>query len=321
MNWKANQKPLLTMYRNLVLSRRYEEKLIQWFSEGKIPGWIHSGLGQEATGVALGECLESQDYLVPYFRSRSALIAKGMDLKRITAEILGKRDGCCRGKGGEGHIAEAGLRILGAGGLIGSPIPIGVGLGYAAKLNGIGEIVACVFGDGATSRGAFHESINMAAVMCLPMVFICENNQFAEFSNTATQMKVNDVYRRAEGYGIPGSGADGNDLVAVWSVVKEAVKRARQGKGPSLIETKTYRLRGHFEGDPCRYRSEDEVRRWTKKDALTAYRKLLKEKKLLDDSQIGQVEDQARSLIEEACQFAMDSPYPALSEMAEDVYA
>lgn len=320
---KSNINPgvLLHMYGNLILSRRYEEKLCELFSQGKIPGWIHSGLGQEATGVAIGECLKKEDYLVPYFRSRASLIAKGMDLKGLTAEIFGKKTGVCQGRSGEAHIADPSLGILGAGGIIGSPIPIAMGLAYAARLEGKGQVVVCGFGDGATSRGSFHESVNMAAVMGLPIVFVCENNLYAEFSPTSVQMRIKDIFKRAEAYGIPGVGVDGNDLIAVYGVVKEAVDRARGGQGPTLIEAKTYRWHGHFEGDPCKYRPEGELEIWQKKDPLPFYQNELRAMKILDPQKVEEVEGRVRGLIEQALEFAFASPLPTREEIMEYVYA
>lgn len=314
-------KVLQRMYKNLVLSRRYEEKLIELFSEGSIPGWIHSGLGQEATGVALGECLKKEDYLVPYFRSRSSLFAKGLSPKDLTAEIFGRSTGCCGGMSGESHVASKELGILGAGGLIGSPIPIGVGLACAAKLRNKGQIVACAFGDGATSRGAFHEGVNMAAVLELPILFVCENNQYSEFSTLDMQMKIKDIAKRADAYGIPGETVDGNDPVAVYKAVQKGVSRARKGGGPSLIETKTFRMRGHFEGDPCAYRSEEEVRRWREKDPLDLYQKRLAAENLLNEKRIASMEQEVEALIHEAVAFAMESPKPRMEEVTERVYA
>jgi len=309
------------MYWNLVLARRYEEKLCELFSQGKIPGWIHSGLGQEATGVAIGECLKREDYLVPYFRSRSSLIAKGLDLARLTAEILGKKTGCCQGRSGEAHIAEPYLGIIGAGGIIGSPIPIAVGLGYACYLTGKEQVVVCGFGDGATSRGSFHESINMAAVTHLPVVFVCENNLYAEFSPQAVQMNIKDIYKRADAYGIPGVSVDGNDLLAVYEIIEEAVQRARAGEGPTLVESRTYRWHGHFEGDACKYRPEGELEAWQKKDPLPFYQNQLMEMKVIDSAQAEEAENKIREMIEKAFEFAYASPMPTREEIMEFVYA
>lgn len=322
MKKNVEQTVLLNMYRNLVLSRRYEEKLVELFSQGKIPGWIHSGLGQEATGVAIGECLQREDYLVPYFRSRSSLIAKGMDLKKITAEIFGKKTGSCLGRSGEGHLADASLGILGAGGIIGSPIPIAVGLAYAARIEGKGRrVVACGFGDGATSRGAFHESINMAAAMNLPLVFVCENNLYAEFSPLAVQMKINNIVKRADAYGIPGASVDGNNPIEVYETMKEAVERARGGSGPTLIESRTYRWRGHFEGDACKYRPDGELEVWQKKDPLPLYQQKLMAMKVIDQKKVDQIEEETRETIEKAFQFAFESPMPTREEIIAYVYA
>jgi TPP-dependent pyruvate/acetoin dehydrogenase alpha subunit len=321
MKIDLSRKVLMNMYRNLVLSRRYEEKLIELFSQGKISGWIHSGIGQEGTGVAVGESLNKEDYLVPYFRSRSSLIAKGINLNELTAEIFGKNTGCCKGRSGEGHIAEPGLGIIGAGGVIGSSIPIGVGLAYAASLEGKKRVVACCFGDGATSRGSFHEAINMASVMNLPIVFVCENNLYAEFSYITIQMKIKDIFKKAEAYGIPGVAVDGCDPIAVYEAMIEAVERARKGKGPSLIETKSYRWRGHFEGDPCEYRPKEELDNWLKKDSLVFYQNSLKKANVIDTKKISEVEREAKNIIEKAIQFAFESPFPSPKEIMEDVYA
>jgi len=321
MSKGPGKKVLIHMYENLVLSRRYEEKLIELFQEGKIPGWIHSGLGQEATGVALGECLAKTDYLVPYFRSRSSLFAKGLTLKSLTAEIFGRTTGCCGGLSGEAHVADTELGIIGAGGVIASPIPISVGLAYAAALQSEGRVVACAFGDGSTSRGAFHESLNMAAVMDLPIIFVCENNQFAEFSTQADQMKISDIANRASAYGMSGSTVDGNDPVAVYEEIRRAVNRARKSQKPSLIEAKTYRLRGHFEGDPCKYRSEDEVQAWLKKDPLDRYQKRLLDEKHIDGKKVATVEADVRNRIDEAVRFAFESPKPSREQIMDLVYA
>lgn len=320
MKFKENQELLLNMYSHLLAARRYEEKLIKWFGAGDIPGWIHSGLGQEATGVAICQCLTKDDFLVPYFRSRSSLIAKGMDLRSLTAEIFGRETGCCRGRAGEAHLADPSLNILGAGGLIGSPIPMGTGMAYAARLEDQHRIVACVFGDGATSQGAFHESLNIAAVMDLPIVFVCENNQFAEFSTIPVQMKIGDVSQRAVSYGMPGCTVDGNDPIAVYEAMKEASGRAREGGGPTLLETKTYRIRGHYEGDPARYRTEEEVEKWKKKDPLILYRNRLLAEGVLDDRMIEEFEKQVQMNIAEAYQFATDSPFPSRKSLMESVY-
>jgi len=316
-----SKKVLVHMYVNLVLSRRYEEKLIQLFQEGGIPGWIHSGYGQEATGVALGECLEKTDYLVPYFRSRSSLFAKGLSPMSLSAEIFGRTTGCCAGLSGEGHVASADLGILGAGGVIGSPMPISLGLAYAAKLRGEGQVIACSFGDGASSRGAFHEALNMAAVLALPIVFVCENNGFAEFSTQAEQMKISNISNRAAGYGIPGTTVDGNDPVAVYLVVREAVDRARKGQQPSLIEARTFRMRGHYEGDPGKYRSEEEIEAWRKKDPLQTYQQRLLDEKIIDNKKVAAVEKRVHSLIDEAISFAMESPEPHPRDIISLVYA
>ncbi len=311
----------LRILRYVLLARRFEQRLIDLFAGGRLKGWIHSGLGQEATGAGAAIALTREDYLVPYHRSRVSLFAKGMSVAAMMAEICGKVTGCCGGFGGEAHMADPDLRILGAGGVIGSPIPIAVGIAYAARLRGAGEVVLCGFGDGATSRGAFHEAVNMAAVMSLPVVFLCENNQYCEFSPASVQMRVKTVAERAAAYGIPGITVDGDDALAVNAVVSPALERARAGDGPTLIEAMTVRWRGHYEGDPQRYRDPEEAEATQQRDGLSVLTGRLEKARLLTATDLTRLEAEVRAEIDAAVQAAFDAPEPTLDDLRRIVYA
>lgn len=311
----------LRILRYVLLARRFEERLIDLFAGGRLKGWVHSGLGQEATGAGAAIALRREDYLVPYHRSRVSLLAKGMSLASMMAEICGKATGCCGGFGGEAHMADPDLRILGAGGIIGSPIPIAIGLAYAARLRGAGEVVLCGFGDGATSRGAFHEAVNMAAVMNLPVVFLCENNQYAEFSPSSVQMRVKTVAERAAAYGIPGITVDGVDALAVNAVVAPALEHARSGGGPTLIEAMTTRWRGHYEGDPQRYRDPQEVEATLRCDGLAVMTGRLQTAGVLTAAALARFEAEVTAEIDGAVQAAFDAPEPTLEDLKRIVYA
>ncbi len=311
----------LRILRYVLLARRFEERLIELFAGGRLKGWVHSGLGQEATGAGAAIALRREDYLVPYHRSRVSLLAKGMSVASMMAEICGKATGCCGGFAGEAHMADPDLRILGAGGIIGSPIPIAIGLAYAARLRGAGEVVLCGFGDGATSRGAFHEAVNMAAVMNLPVVFLCENNQYAEFSPSSVQMRVKTVAERAAAYGIPGITVDGVDALAVNAVVAPALEHARSGGGPTLIEAMTTRWRGHYEGDPQRYRDPQEVEAALRCDGLAVMTGRLQTAGVLTAVALARLEAEVTAEIDGAVQAAFDAPEPTLEDLKRIVYA
>jgi TPP-dependent pyruvate/acetoin dehydrogenase alpha subunit len=318
---QLDQQKLLQLYELVVLARRYEEKLVEIFSTGKMTGWIHSCLGHEATGAALSVLLRPEDYLIPYHRSRVSMLGKGLDLKLLTAEIFGKTTGICKGKSGEAHIADAKLGILGTSGIIGGNIPIAVGVAYAVKLREKGGVVVCGFGEGGSCRGSFHESLNMASVWDLPVVFYCENNFYAEFTPQHMEMKIKDVADRAKAYAIPGIVADGNDVLNMVEVLGEAISRARKGKGPSLVEAKTYRFRGHYEGDPQDYKDPEEVKYWKQRDAVDRFQKKLLQGGILDPAKIEAIEKKVAEKIQEALNFAQEGPLPSREDILRDVYA
>jgi pyruvate dehydrogenase E1 component alpha subunit len=237
------------------------------------------------------------------------------------AEILGKKTGYCKGKGGSMHIADFKIGMLGATAVVGAGIPIAVGAGLSAKLRKTDQVVACFFGEGASNQGTFHESINMASTWKLPVIFVCENNLYAMGTRQSRVMAIENVADRAVAYGIPGVVVDGNDVLAVYETTQKAVERARKGEGPTLIECKTYRLKGHSRVDPAKYRPKEEVEEWLAKDPIKRFKEKLLQTNTLTESEIQQIEKEVSAEIEEAVKFAMESPYPAPEEALEDVYA
>jgi TPP-dependent pyruvate/acetoin dehydrogenase alpha subunit len=247
----SNEK-LIEMYRTMKKIREFETKAAELFAEGSIPGFVHLYIGEEA--VATGVCanLKDSDYITSTHRGHGHIIAKGGDLKYMFAELFGKATGYCKGKGGSMHIADADRGILGANGIVGAGHNIAVGAGLSAKYRGTDQVCVCFFGDGSTNQGTFHESLNLASIWKLPVIFVCENNLYGISMHQSRHQAIQDVADRAVAYNIPGVVVDGNDVLAVYEAAKEAIDRARNGQGPTLIECKTYRQRGHFEGDPTR---------------------------------------------------------------------
>jgi pyruvate dehydrogenase E1 component alpha subunit len=248
------------------------------------------------------------------------MIAKGADLNKMVAELFGKSTGYCKGKGGSMHIADFSLGILGANGVVAGGLPIVAGAGLSIKLRKSNQVAVCFFGDGAANRGTVHESMNMASIWTLPIVFVVENNQYASTTPQSYACSVGDICTRAAGYDMPGTAVDGNDLLAVRDAAREAVDRARSGEGPSLIENKTYRIRGHFEGDPQKYREQSEVVNWQKEnDPVNRFAQVLTQKKVLNKSKKQQILDEVKNQLEAAVRFAEESPYPDPKEALEDL--
>ncbi|MGE7694004.1 thiamine pyrophosphate-dependent dehydrogenase E1 component subunit alpha [Lysinibacillus sp. NPDC094177] len=316
-----NNEGKIELYRRMYLARKFEESLDKLFAENKLAGWIHSCKGHESTGAAISLILKKSDYLVPYHRSRSSILGRGLAAKHLLAEIMGKKTGCCNGVGGEAHIMDPVTNIYGTGGIIGSNIPIGVGLAYSSKLSKNNNVVICGFGEGGSNRGAFHEALNMAAIWDLPIVFVCENNYYAEFSPQHEQMKIENVADRAASYGMEGIIIDGYDPLECHHVIEKAVSHARNGKGPTLIEAKTYRLKGHYEGDPMNYRSKEEMEKWAKRDPVLIFKKQLLDTSLTDLQTLERLEAIVNDEIDEAVEFALNSEYPSQSEVLANVYA
>jgi len=315
-----DEQTLLSMYRTMVKIRLFESRVGELFAQGKLPGFIHLYIGEEA--VATGVCahLNDGDYITSTHRGHGHLIAKGGDLKLMMAELFGKRTGYCKGKGGSMHIADIELGILGANGIVGGGPPIAAGAAFAIQYQGKDNVAVCFFGDGASNQGTFHEGVNMAAIWKLPVVFVCENNFYGISLSQAHHQSIADVADRAAAYDIPGVVVDGNDVMAIYESAAEAVKRARAGHGPSIIECKTYRHRGHFEGDPMVYRTKEESAAWLKKDPIPRFENNLKEMGILDDAAAKGIHQEIGDQVEEAIAFAEASPWPDVSELLEDIY-
>jgi len=312
---------LKELYQTMVRIRRFEERVAREFAEGNIPGSVHLYIGEEAVATGAIAHLRKDDYIMSTHRGHGHLIAKGGDPRLMMAELFAKKTGYCLGKGGSMHIANIDIGMLGAAGIVGSGIPIATGAALSAKMRGTDQVTICFFGDGASNIGRFHEGINLASVWRLPVVFVCENNLWAVSVPTSCSLSVPNVADRAAGYGIPGVVVDGMDVMAVYEAAGEAVARARKGEGPTLIEAKTYRFRGHFEGDAGTYRPKEEVEEWLKRDPIPNFKEKLIKMKVLTEKEAEEIDRAAREEMEEAVKFALESPFPEPEEALRNVYS
>ncbi|MCK8827068.1 thiamine pyrophosphate-dependent dehydrogenase E1 component subunit alpha [Natroniella acetigena] len=322
---KENKEELLEMLEKMLEIREFESSVQQYFAEGQIPGFVHLYLGEEAIAVGACSALKEDDYITSTHRGHGHLLAKGGDVKKMMAEIFGKVTGYNRGKGGSMHIADVSLGILGANGIVGAGLPIAAGSGISSQINGTDAVTVCFFGDGASNRGTFHETLNMASVWNLPIVFVCENNMYGismpQYQSDGRKgQNIKDVADRAVGYGISGITIDGNDVLAVNEAVNEAVKKARSNGGPSLIECKTYRWRGHFEGDPTNYRDDEELEEWKKKDPIKKFSSFLLDEEIITEKEFKQIKDKIKEKVEEATKFAQESAEPSPDDVTNNVY-
>ena len=317
----VSKENLAEMYRKMLEIRCFEEKVFELYGQNLVPGTIHLYAGEEAVAVGVCSSLRKDDYITSTHRGHGHCIAKGAELKRTMAEILGKETGYCKGKGGSMHIADFTVGMLGATAVVGAGLPIAVGAGLSAKLRKTDQVVGCFFGEGASNQGTFHESINMASAWSLPVIFVCENNLYAMGTRQSRIMNVENIADRATAYGIPGDTVDGNDVLAVFEASQKAVDRARRGDGPTLIECKTYRHKGHSRVDPAKYRLKEEVEQWLARDPLRRFKEALLQNPIFSKSELKGIEDKVAADIEEAVKFALQSPYPAPEEALEDVYA
>lgn len=309
------------LYYNMLLIRRFEEKLLEVFAYGKLAGsMFHVSIGQEAVAAGVLSVLEQKDYITSNHRGHGHFIAKGGDLKKMMAELYGKATGYCKGKGGSMHIADVEQGHLGANGIVGGGFAIATGAAYASALQKTGQVTVCFFGDGAANEGLFHESLNMAGLWKLPIVYVCENNLFALSTPYRKAFASETIAQRASGYGMPGIVVDGMDVAAVREAAKEAVERARSEKGPTLIECKTYRFYGHSRGDVATYRTREEEAEWKARCPILAFGQKLFQEGILTDEEIASMETEIAARLEEACEFADKSPYPTMESMYEEIY-
>lgn len=309
------------MYQKMVEIRKFEDRVHELFMKGKLPGFVHLYAGEEAIAVGVCAYLSEKDSIVSTHRGHGHCIAKECDLKVMMAEIYGKAAGLCKGKGGSMHIADLAKGMLGANGIVGGGFPLAVGAALTAKLKQTGNVSVCFFGDGANNQGTFHEGMNLAAIWKLPVIFVAENNNYAEATPFSYASSCTDIAQRAAAYNIPGAIVDGKDVVAVYKAAKDAVDRARKGEGPTLIECKTYRNYGHFEGDQQKYKTDEESRyHRDEKDSITLFRNYLLKNGLLTEEKLSAIDSSVENAISEAVRFAEESPLPSEEELLADVY-
>jgi pyruvate dehydrogenase E1 component alpha subunit len=310
------------MLHQMLTIRRFEERASADYLAGKIYGVVHCYIGEEAVAVGVCSALDRSDQIISTHRGHGHCIAKGADLNRMMAELYGRQTGYCKGKGGSMHIADFSIGMLGANGIVAGGISIVTGAGLAAQMEGKGGVAVAFFGDGASNAGPFHECLNIAATHKLPVVYVCENNLWAAHTSAAATHAQNEVAGRAAGYGIPGVVIDGNDVFAVHHAANAAVERARRGEGPTLIECKTYRWRGHTERpgivDP---RGKAEIEAWRQRDPIALLERQLREQGELDDPQLRAMEDEIARALDAAVAFAEESPYPKPEQATDDVFA
>src|SRR6201997_2039336 len=310
------------MLRQMLTIRRFEERASADYHAGKIYGVVHCYIGQEAVAVGVCTALDRSDWIISTHRGHGHCIAKGADLDRMMAELYGRQTGYCKGKGGSMHIADFGIGMLGANGIVAGGIAIVTGAGLAAQMEKKGGVAVSFFGDGASNAGPFHECLNIAATWKLPMLYVCENNMYAAQTPAAATHALSDVASRAAGYGIPGVVVDGNDVFAVYQAAHAAVERARTGGGPTLIECKTYRWRAHTErrGQPDP-RDRTEVETWLRRDPIALLSQQLREQGDLDDGGMEAMEREIMAALEAAVAFAEASPFPLPEQATEDAFA
>ncbi len=311
----------IEMLKRMMLIRAFEEKAEELFMKNLVHGTMHLSVGEEAVAVGSIFALNREDYITSTHRGHGHMIAKGGDIKKMFAEFLGKDTGYCHGRGGSMHIADFSLNNIGATGIVGAGIPIATGAAFAIKYMRRKEIVLCFFGDGAANEGTFYESLNMASIWNLPIIFMCENNMYAMSSPVSKFIPTPNISDRAKSFSIPGVTVDGMDVIAVYEVTKEAADRARNGGGPTLIEAKTYRYKGHSKSDKNVYRTKEEIEEWKKKDPIVNFIKKLKELGDLDDKTLESIKNDIEKTIEEGVNFALNSKEPSPDTLMWYVYA
>jgi pyruvate dehydrogenase E1 component subunit alpha len=318
----TSKEELLTYYREMLLIRRFEEKAGQLYGMGLIGGFCHLYIGQEAVVVGLEAAAEEGDKRVTSYRDHGHMLAAGMDPKGVMAELTGREGGYSKGKGGSMHMFSVEKHFYGGHGIVGAQVPIGAGLAFADKYNDNGRVTFTYFGDGAANQGQVYETFNMAALWKLPVIFVIENNQYAMGTAQGRSTSSADIYTRGEAFGIPGEAVDGMDVLAVKEAGSRAVAHCRDGKGPYILEMKTYRYRGHSMSDPAKYRTREEVQKVREtQDAIEHVRELILQGKHAGEDELKAIDKEIKAIVSEAADFARESPEPALEELWTDIYA
>jgi pyruvate dehydrogenase E1 component alpha subunit len=311
---------LLEMHYMMTLLRRFEEKSAEEYTRGKIGGFMHLYIGQEAVGVGSITALRPTDKIMCSYREHGHALAKGMHPNEVMAELFGKITGCSKGKGGSMHMWSNKHGVLGGNGIVAAQLPIAAGLAFAAQYQGLDTVIACYFGDGAVDEGAFHEALNIASLWKLPIVFICENNQYSMGMAVEKAWAVSNLLPRAAAYNMPGEVVDGMNVLSVYDATRRAVERARSGEGPTLLEIKTYRFRGHSMTDPAYYRTREEEHEWrSTRDPIGIFEKILQDNGIGSQAEFDANDEKATQVAEEAAEFADNSPFPPLDELYTDV--
>ena len=310
---------VLRLFRGMYLIRRFEERAVELFMAQELPGFLHSYLGQEAVAAGACACLREDDYITSTHRGHGHIIAKGLRLDRMMAELFAKTTGYCKGKGGSMHITDFSKGVLGANGIVAAGVPIATGAALSARMRKSSQVAVCFFGDGASNQGAFYEAANLGAVWNLPVIYVCENNLYAVSTRQTVHQRTQDISTRAAAFGFPGISVDGNDPIAVYQGVAPAVHRARQGEGPTLVECKTYRWLGHYVGDPASYRPPAEVSEWKSRDPLPLYERYLEAQGVMSAAEMVNIHEQVKEELEAAVEFARRSPSPQPEDALQDV--
>mgnify|MGYP001356728270 CR=1 FL=1 len=318
---KLDKATLVEMYRQLVLLRRFEERAAQQYGLQKIGGFCHLYIGQEAVAVGVEAALRDDDIVITAYRDHGQILARGTPPGPVMAELFGKATGCAGGKGGSMHLYDIPRHFYGGWGIVGAQIPLALGTAFASRYREDERVTVCYFGEAAVNQGAFHETLNMAALWKVPAVFICENNRYGMGTPISVSSSLVDVYKRGAGNGIPGEAVDGMDTLAMYDAAKRAVDRARAGEGPFLLEARTYRYRGHSMSDPAVYRTREEVEAERKNDPIPKLRDHILKKKAATAEELDAVVEQVEKDVDEAVRFAEESPWPEPSALYEDVYA
>ena len=312
---------LIDIYRQMLLVRRFEEKSAEAYSSGKIGGFCHLYIGQEAVAIGAISAIRKDDYVLTSYREHAHAIAKGMSPDAVMAELYGKAGGCSRGKGGSMHMFDKEVNFLGGHGIVGGQIPLATGVAFATKYKETDQVTLCFFGEAAVNQGAFHESMNMAQLWKLPCIYICENNQYGMGTSLERAMSLQDISQKACAYEIASEFVDGMDVLAVREATLRAVERARKSYLPTLLEVRTYRFMGHSMSDPGNYRTRAEIERHQERDPLKLFSTSLKEEEIMNDAEMKKVDDEVREEVEHAVRFAEESPLPAPEELFTNVYA